>query len=249
MMREAVVLVATALLAGCVLLVDVPANDFAAHCAFAGRGSDCGKCLVQRCQSALDACCGDGWCGGLMAQVEGCAATGDARCSAVRAAAASAQGDAAKLAACLAEPCRGACAPISGTSSSHCGDTRFGLGTACACTVGTAALPANTYACDSQTFPDTRCCAPATWPSVGTECSCLAVSCGPVRDGCSCFLSDAFDPSATRECRGDFCCQTASACRCGSQPCTGSEVAVASCGAATTPCAAKTVTLDRCSLP
>jgi len=54
---------------------------------FRGREStDCGLCLERRCKNEVSACCGDDACDGLLAAVEACAATHDARCATIHAA-------------------------------------------------------------------------------------------------------------------------------------------------------------------
>jgi hypothetical protein len=242
-------LVALALtgLAGCIFAVD--RRSYGDHCAFAGSDTDCGRCLAERCQPSIDACCLDTACGGLIDQVEGCAQTQDGRCDAARAPAGGtdAQG---QLAACLVDLCGGACASAPSTSSTSCAETRFGYGAACTCQPASAQLPANRFQCSAADVPSTRCCQPGSWPSPGTACSCLAVSCSPTSDGCSCFLSDSLDPSAVHVCEGTICCQGAQSCRCGSTACdTTQEAQVSRCDGDTTPCPMGSGVTAQCSLP
>lgn len=240
--------VVSAALVSCVLVLDSP-TEFAEHCAFEGRETDCGRCLVQRCQKQIDACCEGAWCGGLIEAVEGCASKSDQRCAEVRAAEAGAEGVRKDLALCAGDSCRGVCERAPPTSSSRCGETKFGAGSACVCTPATPQLPANGYQCDGVVFPDARCCASPSWPSTGNQCACLAVSCTPSRDGCACSLSDSYNPNATSECRGTNCCQTESVCRCGAEPCGPREKRVDACNVQTTPCTERSVPIAKCTLP
>src|SRR5579859_2075552 len=231
--RPVLVLALTGL-AGCIFAVDHA--SYGDHCALKGGDTDCGRCLAERCQSQIDPCCLDSACGGLVDAVEGCAQSQDGRCDDVRASvnAAGAQG---RLASCLAQLCGGPCANAPATSSTSCGETQFGYGAACTCKPASAALPANRFQCSAADVPGTRCCQPGSWPSPGTACTCFAVSCSPTSDGCSCFLSDSFDPSATTDCEGTVCCQGAQSCRCGSTACDPlQEKQVARCDGDTTPC-------------
>lgn len=235
-------------LVSCVLVVDAP-KDFAEHCQFAGRDTECGKCLEQRCQTQVDACCDGSWCAGLIDTIEGCATASDDRCAQVHAAAAGPEDDRKRLALCASDLCRGVCERAPATSSSRCGETKFSQATACVCSPGSPQLPANKYVCDGVVFPEARCCASPSWPAAGNQCACLAVSCTPSRDGCACALSDAYDARATSECTGKICCQGESVCRCGADPCGLREKAVDSCNVLTTPCTERSVPIASCTLP
>lgn len=232
---------------GCALAID--ARDYGDRCMFRGRDDECGACLTARCQPKIDACCLSNTCGGLIDRIERCATAHDADCDEIRKAAAGPDDARRELAICVSERCRGACERAPERSLSTCTETRFGYQGACVCEPATAATPANRYQCDEARFPGTRCCASSAWPSPGNQCSCTFVACLPSRDGCSCSLSDAFDPTAQRECGGEFCCQSTRSCRCGTQPCDSDETRVQACNAETTPCRAQSIPVTRCSLP
>lgn len=234
-------------LAGCAFAVD-PAT-YGERCVMRGRDTECGACLENRCQPAVDACCLDESCDGLLDVVERCASAHDESCDEVRRVAGSSGGARKALAACASERCRGHCERGPDLTTSVCTETRFGYQGACACKPGTSDAPANRYQCDAARFPGTRCCASSDWPSAGNQCACLFVNCSSVRDGCSCFLTDTFDPDAERQCGGAVCCQSARSCRCGTSACAEDETPVESCNALTTPCTAQSVRVDRCSLP
>jgi hypothetical protein len=209
----------------------------------------CGRCVQRRCQKEVDACCGDGACGGLLAEVESCAAMNDAHCTSVQMAATSSEGARRDLAACVAARCRGACETALPSSSTSCVETTFGVGHACTCKPESDA-PKNSYRCDPTTFPETRCCSSPGWPSPGNSCTCYAVSCGTFGDGCMCFLADAYDPSGTTRCTGPICCRTDHNCVCGSRSCEADAIRVASCSVDTTPCEPGSVPRpEGCSLP
>lgn len=246
---KALLFVAVALGAvSCIAFVD--AEERGPHCAFRGRETDCGTCIQKRCESEVDSCCLEGDCGGLVLDVEACAAKSDARCDVFRAETSSADLPRRRLAACVMERCRGVCEKAPPSSSTTCTETKFGFGTACACRPAGEDSPANGYQCNATVFPNTRCCAPAGWPQAGNTCSCLAVSCSSLGNGCSCFLTDGYDPQALRTCEGPVCCQTDRNCYCGTSACRTSETQVASCSVETTPCDARTTAQPSgCSLP
>src|SRR4051794_12063221 len=51
------------------------------HCRFAGIESACGRCVADRCGAVVDGCCFDVQCGGVIADVEACAAQSGASCT------------------------------------------------------------------------------------------------------------------------------------------------------------------------
>lgn len=226
-------------------------SDIGAHCAFSGRDSDCGKCLVARCQSEIDACCADSACGGVIGLVEACATNLDEACDAARSVANESRRQ--SLASCLKERCGGACANAPKSSSTVCADTKFGFGAACSCTAATAlGGPANRFQCSPEAVPNTRCCAPPSWPSAGNACSCLTITCAPTSDGCNCFLTASYDPNAQsqRVCEGQYCCRGPQGCRCSAQPCTRSdETKVDRCDLTTLACPVGSQDVAQCSLP
>lgn len=223
------------LVASCVLVVDPP-EEARPHCAFAGNETECGACIVLRCRGEVDRCCSEGACGGLIQDVESCAQQRGEACGRLGAPRA---GDASALSKCIARGCAGVCVKAPPTSSTTCRETQTSLGTACECFPADPAT-ANTFQCNRQTYPSTKCCAPAGYPrAAGNKCSCLGVSCTSVRDGCSCFLTEGWDPESRTDCGGDVCCQGEQTCRCGGSTttCTANEIKVATCGLDAMKCA------------
>jgi hypothetical protein len=79
-MRRAIVLVTTALLGGCVLLVDpIETSD---HCGIAGAG-ECADCLRTKCQVPIDRCCANAECRGqrMLPAIDACGSGDTASCA------------------------------------------------------------------------------------------------------------------------------------------------------------------------
>jgi hypothetical protein len=60
-----------ALLSACILVVP-SARPGGPHCKFAGIESPCGQCVAESCIEAVDSCCVDDACGGVIADLESC---------------------------------------------------------------------------------------------------------------------------------------------------------------------------------
>lgn len=233
------------LVASCVLVIDPP-EESGPRCLFAGHDSECGECIKARCKGETDRCCSDGACGGLIKDVESCAKDRGEACGRLSV---PRQGDAKTLALCISASCAGICVQAPPTSSTLCGEIELSGGQACFCR-GTDPSTANGYQCNRKTLPNTRCCAPAGYPRAGNQCTCLAVACYSVNDGCSCFLTEGFVSEGTPLCQSDICCQTEQNCRCGTTECKPGETRVSECGRDTTPCAPGQIDQpDGCSLP
>ncbi len=222
-----------ALLGGCILLVSN--REYGTQCRFAGAQSECGACVVARCQTEVDTCCSVDLCGETLATLEECASKHDQSCATLAAKAVSESNPAgAGLRACIARGCAAECQPFQGTSETSCKELPLAPGASCSCTTQSAA-GANDYACATTVFPSTRCCAPNGWPAPGLECSCKHVHCNGTPGGCFCSLVDYTPDQET--CGGTdglTCCASTSTtkdaqCTCGSRACYIDEVAVPSC--------------------
>lgn len=207
---------------GCILFVSP--ETLGEHCGFAGRDTDCGKCVATRCQNDVDACCREDACTATLVSLEGCASARDERCNATREAR-GAGGAAGALATCVASRCGGVCAKMTGESKTRCSEPSLIKGRGCTCELG---APGTDFACNTTVFPETVCCAPQGWPGPGLECSCLPIGCLPTNDGCICSRIDYEGPGAT--CSGDICCSGFGGCHCGAtKACESSQKKVPSC--------------------
>ncbi|MBX3187701.1 MAG: hypothetical protein KF819_11825 [Labilithrix sp.] len=206
---------------GCILFVSP--EPLGEHCGFSGKEADCGKCVAARCQGEVDACCRDDACTSTLVSLEGCASARDDRCSAVRDARGTG-GAAGALATCVASRCGGVCTKSSGASETRCAEPSLIKGRGCTCELG---APGTDFACNTEAFPETVCCAPQGWPGAGLACSCLPIGCLPSNDGCLCTRIDYEGPGAT--CAGAICCAESDGCYCGTKQCQSSQPRVPSC--------------------
>jgi hypothetical protein len=220
---------------GCILMVSP--DEGGARCRFRGEDTECGRCLVARCQESIDVACTDE---PVLSAMEQCAAAGDEACERV---------PASDVATCMQVRCGTVCAARAGTSQTSCVDSFLGPGLACSCAFGVARP--NERSCNPATYPRARCCAPRAWPSPAVECACNAVSCVASSLGCVCTLTDNLDPSSAEECKaapGDHCCALGDRCECISQVCTGAQREVEFCNRSELACPLGTLEVPSCSI-
>jgi hypothetical protein len=193
------VVIASLLAASCVLLVSP--TTYGDRCKFTGEDTACGKCLRDRCQTAIDGCCKDDTCAGALTTLESCATRGDGACEELANRKGGAGSDLA-VTTCATTLCAAVCRSFAGASDTTCGERAFGRGATCTCNSAPGA--GNDFECSPATYPGTVCCAPDGWPATGLECTCLPLGCHPIPEGCSCSLVDA--PLDQTECRATTCC-------------------------------------------
>ncbi len=224
-------------LVGCVLLVSP--ERFGDTCHFSGEQTQCGACIVERCQSAVDACCKDDACAATLGAVESCASRRDDACTTI-------VNDASRfaIAACVTEKCGGVCVALHGSPQTSCKSPVPDDSAACACTYGSGTN--DDQLCGSAAYPQTLCCAPRGWPAVGLGCTCRPVECNPTSDGCFCLTVDT-TPSQ-RECAGAICCAEDDTCSCGSTPCLMFQTQVPRCNLAALACRSGQMRVDTCSV-
>jgi hypothetical protein len=222
-----------ALLGGCILLVSP--REYGTQCRFAGADSECGACVVARCQTDVDTCCGADACSSTLGSLEACASNHDQSCGRLAPASSTSTDPAtAGLRTCIARGCSAECQAFAGTSETTCKELPLAPGASCSCTTKSSA-GANDYACSAAVFPSTRCCAPNGWPAPGLECTCKHVECIGTPGGCFCSLVDHMPDQET--CGGTdglTCCASTSTtkdaqCTCGTRACFIDEVEVTSC--------------------
>jgi hypothetical protein len=234
-------------LAGCILFVS-PA-DYGAHCEFQGMTTDCGACLAERCQTTIDACCGDSTCASILSSVDTCASElGDA-CTTLKDAAKSGTDPTQQaLGSCVATLCAGECAASQGESVTKCSEPEFAEGTACTCSSASDG-GANDFVCSSAVYPEALCCAPSGWPGPGLTCNCEPLECSSMPSGCSCSLSCSPFGSSSTTCSGPpHCCALSGSCSCSDSPCTSGETKVSSCSAKTAGCPSGAHVVESCSI-
>ncbi len=215
------------------------------HCAFAGSETACGACIRTSCADQVDPCCKDDACGGVIADVEACAARRDESCARVQSLS-DRDGAHRALSSCVATHCAEACAPPA-KNVTRCKPAYVTSKNACTCDVDG---PPNEIACTTAGHPMLRCCAPDGWPGPALACDCLAIICVPIGDGCLCQLSAMDDRGRPTECRGTHCCADpgGASCQCGSEPCLAKDVEVAACNLDALRCGNGRKQVDACSL-
>lgn len=236
--RSAASALGALLLVSCILVVSP--ERYGDRCRLADGDSQCGACVVARCQTALDDCCLDDACGETLHAVETCASQHDTRCATAK--------DPARgpLAKCVAESCGGVCVPLTGAPSTTCREPPIAEGGSCTCRYAGPAA-GNDFVCNGAAYAETICCAPQGWPAAGQECVCRSIDCTPKSDGCSCIAIE--HGSRQSECSGRVCCSQNDSCSCGSRACfPGFEKTVPSCNLAQLGCARNQVRVDSCSL-
>lgn len=251
----AVGLALTASQPSCMLLIS--AETYPGPCRFDGADTQCGACVRAQCQEAMNGCCGDDACLPLVKSVETCALTHDASCDDLRGARHPPNGKIpSPLAVCAVDQCGAVCDRLAGASQTRCKEPALGEGSTCTCEAAPAFTgsstgktakgePANDFVCGATTFPETICCAPRNWPSVGQECTCSALSCTPSPGGCFCS-SRSFTPEQ-RQCSGLHCCVESDNCECNARECFEFETPVARCEVAAVGCKKDQVRVDSCS--
>lgn len=214
-------------LTACALFVPTALPD-ESRCNFAGITNTCGQCAAKRCGQAVDACCLDQSCGGLIVDLEGCATQGREGCTTLSSAATEGDPSRRALGACVARECADACFTSSVDNATRCAPAYVTSVEACTCELSDTP---NDKPCTEVGHPRLRCCAAAAWPGPALSCECLAVICTPVDDGCLCQLSAMDDNARPAECEGDTCCfdPRLNECRCGSAACLPTETRVAAC--------------------
>jgi hypothetical protein len=239
-----------ALLGGCILLVSP--REYGSQCRFAGAQSECGACVVARCQAEVDTCCSDSQCDGTLTALDECASKHDPSCTQLGSKADSpSDGASIGLRQCISRGCAAECQPFRGTSETSCKELPLAPGASCSCTTQSPS-GTNDYTCATAVFPNTRCCAPNSWPAPGLECTCKHVQCIATATGCFCSLVDYTPDQET--CGGTAgltcCASTATAkdaqCTCGTRACFIDEVAVPSCSAEVMGCGMQR-RVDSCS--
>lgn len=237
-----------ALASACILAVPF-SEPGGAHCRFAGFESECGRCVADRCTAAVDGCCFDDTCGGVISDLETCATTPSEACS--RVSDPSDRGGLhADLSTCIAKECTASCRlplPPSLRNITRCQRAYVTSVEACECEIGPTA---NDTECTEVGHPGLRCCAPDNWPGPVRSCECRKIICVAAGAGCLCQLSPIDDNNRATECTGEKCCYDpmSNRCSCGSAPCTGPEKPVPSCTIAQLGCD-QGHRVEACSVP
>lgn len=223
-------------LVGCILAVSP--ERFGDTCRFDGHDTQCGACVVDQCQPAMNECCSDEACDPTVRAVESCASRHDESCGRIA-------GDAGRfaLAKCVTEKCGGVCVALAGTTLTSCREPLLGETGACACKYTGGG---NDFVCNPAAYRDTICCAPMGWPGAGLECECRPVECNPNPGGCFCLTVEG--TPTERECTGEICCAQNDTCSCGPKPCFMFQTEVPSCGLATIGCGPNQKRVETCSL-
>jgi hypothetical protein len=216
---------------GCILLVTP--EEHGEHCQVRGSETDCGRCLEKRCRTELDDACFDD---AVLGPTEECAVSGNEACDRLVASA---------LTTCVRSRCDALCYARSGTSVTRCTESFVSAGLACSCEVSNAP---NDLACNPEKYPRTLCCAPSGWPGPALDCSCNAVSCVALSNGCICTLTDNLDERTADTCPGKHCCAIDDRCQCGDNPCQGQTREVPSCNRAELRCPNGQHAVDSCSI-
>jgi hypothetical protein len=229
-------LVLTACSVSCILVVSP--DDHGTRCRFAAeKETACSRCLTSRCSAEIDATCFDE---GVLSIAEQCAVAGDDACNRV---------PASPLATCLQTRCNALCYAKTGASQTRCTESFVSAGLACSCTTSTTA-PTD-LACNSEVYPRTRCCAARGWPAPPAECTCNAVACVALSDGCLCHLTDNLDESTATDCKrtpDTHCCAVEERCQCRVRTCGLGEREVDVCNKAEITCPKNTVEVASCAI-
>jgi hypothetical protein len=238
-----------AVASACILVVP-SAEPGGAHCKLAGLETECGRCMADRCSAAVDACCFDDACGGVIADVDTCATETNEAC--VRVADPSDRGGRhADLSACVAKECATSCRLPPAPSSrnlSRCQRAYVTSVDACECEIGPTA---NDTECTEVGHPGLRCCAPDDWPGPVRSCECLKIICVTAGAGCLCQLSPMDDRNRATDCQGATCCYDPSdnRCSCATTACRPSEKQVPSCTIEQLGCDQGRHRVEACTVP
>lgn len=236
---------------GCVLIVPT-GRAGGVHCGFAGRETSCGTCMAAHCGAAVDACCGDDACGGIITDLEGCSVsqgTEGASCDRLLNAP-EGNGVHRDLSTCAKQECRDVCTPVAPGSRTACKPAYASSVDACTCS---ASSPPNGTSCTSVGHPNLKCCAPAGWPAqAALECNCLTIICPSIIGGCQCQLSRQDDNNRPTTCdsvAGKPCCENVSnaTCSCTDKSCLDTEKEVPTCTIANLHCSNGEKDVGTCS--
>lgn len=232
----------------CILAVSLP-DAGGPHCGFAGGDTACGRCLKERCSAAVDGCCFEDQCGGVVSDLEGCTTLAGDACG--RLVDPNDRGGAHReLSECVAKECTTACGIASKKNVTRCERAYVTSVEACRCEIGDDKLP-NDTACTEIGHPRLRCCAPDGWPGPVRACECLRIICVAAGAGCLCQLTATDDQNRPTECTGAICCAdpAESSCNCGTVPCANGEKQVAKCTIDALECGPGKRRVESCSVP
>jgi hypothetical protein len=231
----------------CVLIVPT-SSPGGPHCGFAGRDTSCGTCVAAKCIEAVDACCADESCGGIIKDLESCSALQGSSCDRLGNASDS-DGVHRELSACVAKQCHEVCASATPSNLTQCKPAYITSVDACSCELSTTP---NSDVCTSVGHPNLRCCAPTGWPGPALRCNCQAIICLPIAGGCQCQLTDKDDQGRQTECKGGkHCCSNPMTvtCSCGDQACLPQDTEVPSCTIDQLACKSGEHQVESCSAP
>ncbi len=235
--------IASAMVVGCVLLVNDDASRLTTTCNFTGNPSACDLCVASACEKPLDDCCGDSTCSQVtLPLLAACIEANPNECSALAV-------GAPDLTSCVTSSCpactgtgKGADGGIASTDAGTTNCTQEG--DSCFCLVGE--LPPNGASCNTAGIKGGGlCCASYGWPQAteGT-CSCEPFSCTPTSTGASCSLSS--NSTGTTTWSEGTCCSEGTFCDCDfDESCP--ETPVAECSVAAIGCGASQVQVESCS--
>lgn len=232
------------LLSACILVVP-SAEPGGPRCRFAGIESTCGQCLADRCAAAVDACCLDDACGGVIADVESCAAGTAEACT--RLADPNDRGGVhAELSTCVASQCSAPCGFARNVT--RCKRPYATSIDTCECEIGPEP---NDVECTEVGHPNLRCCAPDGWPAPVRTCECLEILCVATGGGCLCQLTPMDDRDRSTECNGTTCCYDPmlNSCSCGASPCRPDETQVPTCTIDQIACRPGLHRVESCTIP
>jgi hypothetical protein len=203
--------------------------------------------VAESCIEAVDSCCVDDACGGVIADLESCSTQRTQSCATLTNAD-DADGAHRNLSTCVAKSCAEACGSPGAANVTECQGAYVTSVEACTCELGSKP---NSTPCTEAGHPKLRCCAPAAWPGPALSCECLTIICVSISDGCMCQLTAMDDSGRAAECSGTHCCfdPNANQCKCGSRECLLGETAVDSCTVEQLGCPQGRHHVDTCSIP
>lgn len=236
------------------------APDVHRHCYLeASTANACGRCLSSACQAAIDGCCGDETCSGVMDLVDGCASDGSEPCEAI---VSSGHPLAAPLATCLTTNCAEACGLAESASTGAQGSAassstgmavpQLSCSTSddtCSCQLTTTSQVGNAV-CNESSFGGASCCAHSQYPQKGS-CRCTRARCERNFQTDTCRCASSIDgPNVGTAC-GVYthCCQSkfGLGCACHSYVCADYDVEVDECTSQTLGCSSSEVEVSTCS--
>lgn len=221
---------------GCVLVVG--SSSFGGTCHFQGdTTSPCGECIAKSCQAAVNSCCNDHACSGVLSSLDRCGLT--SVCTLDDPSGGS-SGTADALRACVASSCNGVCVAFSTGGDAGGGGREGGTGGSGSATcdqIGTDdcycsyAGPGagNGTVCGPTSVENAVCCGDIDWPDRELHCSCQRFACAATTNGgCDCYVGKSGNLDS---CTGDYCCAFGGSCQCGPDPCSSVDTQVPSCTA------------------